>query len=181
MALHRGRFARTRRGPAEGLRICPFPPELKTLRVLLATFKVFDLAVVPNGNRSPQIRVNGSLCSLGTGSGLIVIAISILVALAALSGFLLGQRRVRWFVMLAVGAVLATLAALALQKMGLEAAIGIPVIVACLTLYQGAYVLGLLAGNGDGDRRSGSSPEQQTNKSPSDDRDNDVRHEREWQ
>jgi hypothetical protein len=77
-----------------------------------------------------------------------VISIGILVALAAVSGFLLGQRRLRWFVMLAVGALLATLSAWVLQNMGFEAAIGIPVIVACLALYQGAYVLGLLADDG---------------------------------
>jgi hypothetical protein len=82
------------------------------------------------------------------------------VALAAVSGFLLGQSRVRWFVMLTLEAVLAILLAFILRNMGLEAAIEIPVIVACLTLYQGAYVLGLLAGDGDGGRRSGTLPQQ---------------------
>jgi hypothetical protein len=118
---------------------------------------------------------------LGAGSGLIVISIAVLVALAAASGFLLGQRRTRWFVMLAVGALLAVLSAFVLQKMGLEAAIGIPVIVVSLTLYQGAYILGLLAGDGDGRRHDGSLSRQQGDKSPSDRPDDDVRHEREWQ
>jgi hypothetical protein len=113
--------------------------------------------------------------------GLIVISISILVALAAVVGFLLGQRRARWFLMFAMGAVLAMLSALVLQNMGLEPAIGIPVIAACLTLYQGAYVLGLLAGDGDGGRRSGTLPQQQADKSPGDGRDDDVRHQCEWQ
>jgi hypothetical protein len=112
---------------------------------------------------------------------LIVISIAILVSLAAASGFLLGQRRMRWFVMLAVGAVFAILSAFVLQKMGLEAAIGIPVIVVSLTLYQGAFVLGLLAGDGDGGRRNGSLSQQQADKSPSDRPDDDVRHECERQ
>jgi hypothetical protein len=69
-----------------------------------------------------------------------------LVALAAVSKFLLGQRRLRWFVMLALGAVFAILTAWVLQTMGFEAPIGIAVIVTCLTLYQGAYVVGLSCG-----------------------------------
>jgi hypothetical protein len=110
-----------------------------------------------------------------------VISIGILVALAAVSGFLLGQRRLRWFVMLAVGALLAVLSAWVLQNMGFEAAIGIPVIVACLALYQGAYVLGLLADDDDGGRRGGTLPRQEVDKSPSDDCDDDIGHKREWQ
>jgi hypothetical protein len=62
--------------------------------------------------------------------------------------------------MLTLEAVLAILLAFILRNMGLEAAIEIPVIVACLTLYQGAHVLGLLAGDGDGGRRSGTLPQQ---------------------
>jgi hypothetical protein len=110
-----------------------------------------------------------------------VISIGILVALAAVSGFLLGQRRLRWFVMLAVGALLATLSAWVLQNMGFEAAIGIPVTVACLALYQGAYVLGLLADDGDGGRRNGTLPQQGVDNPPSNGRDDDVGHKREWQ
>jgi hypothetical protein len=110
-----------------------------------------------------------------------VIAIAILVALAAVAGFLLGQRRLRWFLMLAVAALLALLSAWVLQSAGVEAAIGIPVIVVSLTLYQGAYVLGLFADNGDGGRPSGTLPQQDVDKSPSDERDDDVGHKREWQ
>jgi hypothetical protein len=110
-----------------------------------------------------------------------VISIGILVALAAVSGFLLGQRRLRWFVMLAVGALLATLSAWVLQNMGFEAAIGIPVTVACLALYQGAYVLGLLADDGHGGRRSRTLPQQGVDNPPSNGPDNDVGHKREWQ
>jgi hypothetical protein len=110
-----------------------------------------------------------------------VIAIAILVALAAISGFLLGQRRLWWFVMLAVAALFAALSAWVLQSMGVEAAIGIPVIVVSLTLYQGAYVLGLFVDDGDGGRRSGNLPHQDVDKSPSDDRDDDIGHKREWQ
>jgi hypothetical protein len=129
----------------------------------------------------PQIRMNGSLRSCGAGTGPIVIAIAILVALAAVSGFLLGQRRLRWFAMLAVAALFAALSAWALQSMGVEAAIGIPVIVVSLTLYQGAYVLGLFVDDGDGGRRSGTLPHQDVDKSPSDDGNDDVGHKREWQ
>jgi hypothetical protein len=110
-----------------------------------------------------------------------VISIGILVVLAAVSGFLLGQRRLRWFVMLAVGALFAILSAWVLQKTSFEAAIGIPVIVACLALYQGGYVLGLLADDGDGGRRSGTLSQQEADKPPSDGRDDDVGHKREWQ
>jgi hypothetical protein len=113
--------------------------------------------------------------------GPIVMSIAILVALAAVSGFVLGQRRLRWFFMLPVAAVLAILSAFVLQNMGLEAPIGIPVIVVCLTLNQGAYVIGLLSGDGSGGRRNGTLPHQQADKLPGDGRDNDVRHEREWQ
>jgi Flp pilus assembly protein TadG len=93
----------------------------------------------------------------------------ILVALAAVSGFLLEQSRARWFVTLTLEAVLAILLAFILRNMGLEVTIEVPVIVACLTLYQGAYVLGLLAGDGDGGRRSGnhtSAASQQAAKRP---------------
>jgi hypothetical protein len=110
-----------------------------------------------------------------------VIAIAILVALAAVFGFLLGQRRWRWLAMLAVAAMLATLSAWVLQSTGVEAAIGIPVIVVSLALYQGAYVLGLFADDGDGGRRSGTLPQQDVDKAPSDGRDDDVGHKREWQ
>ena len=48
--------------------------------------------------------------------------------------------------MLALGAVFAILTAWVLQTMGFEAPIGIAVIVTCLTLYQGAYVVGLSCG-----------------------------------
>jgi hypothetical protein len=114
---------------------------------------------------------------------MVVLYIVVLVALAAVVGFWLGQRRARWFVMLATGAVLAILSAFVLQSMGLEAPVGIPVIVVCLALNQGAYVVGLLAGDGDGDggRRNGTLSQQQAYKSPSDGRNDDVRHKREWQ
>jgi hypothetical protein len=110
-----------------------------------------------------------------------VIAIVILVALAAVSGFLLGQKRLRWIVMLAVAALLALLSAWVLQSTGVEAAIGIPVIVVSLTLYQGAYVLGLFADDDDGGQHSRTLPQQDVDKSPSDERDDDIGHKREWQ
>jgi hypothetical protein len=107
-----------------------------------------------------------------------VISIAILVTLATVSGFVLGQRRLRWAMTLGVGAALAILSAAVLQSLGFEAPIGIPVIVACLTLNQGAYVIGLLMGNGEGGLRNRTLPQQQADESPSDGRNP---HEREWQ
>jgi hypothetical protein len=117
---------------------------------------------------------------LARGSGPIVISIAILVALATVSGFMLGQRRLRWVITLAVGIALAILSAVVQQSLGFEAPIGIPVTVACLALNQGAYIIGFLMGDGEGGLRS-TLPQHQANESPSDLPNDDVRHEREWQ
>jgi hypothetical protein len=92
-------------------------------------------------------RINGA-------PGPIVISIAILVALATVSGFVLGERRLRWVVTLAVGIALAILSAVVQQSLGFEVLIGIPVVVACLTLNQGAYVIGLRMGDGEGGLRN---------------------------
>jgi hypothetical protein len=92
-------------------------------------------------------RINGA-------PGPIVISIAILVALATVSGFVLGERRLRWVVTLAVGIALAILSEVVQQSLGFEVLIGIPVVVACLTLNQGAYVIGLRMGDGEGGLRN---------------------------
>jgi hypothetical protein len=97
-----------------------------------------------------------------------VISIAILVALATVSGFMLGQRRLRWVITLVAGIALAILSAVVQQSLGFGAPIGIPVIVACLTLNQGAYVIGFLMGDGEGGLRSDTLPQQQADGSPSD-------------
>jgi hypothetical protein len=107
-----------------------------------------------------------------------MISIVILVALATVSGFVLGRKRLRWVITLAVGIVLAILSAFVQQSLGFEAPIGIPVIVACLTLNQGAYVIGFLLGDGEGGLRSATRPQQKADESRSDARDG-ARHERE--
>jgi hypothetical protein len=91
---------------------------------------------------------------------------------------MLGQRRLRWVTTLAVGIALAILSAVVLRSLDFEAPIGIPVIVACLTLNQGDYVIGLLMGDGEGGLRSGTQP-QQADESRSDGYNDDPRHERE--
>jgi hypothetical protein len=70
-------------------------------------------------------------------------SILILLALSALSGFVLGKAFFfSWPAILAAGAVLAPLSAVVLQNQDFDALLGISVIVTCLTLNQAAYVVG---------------------------------------
>jgi hypothetical protein len=103
----------------------------------------------------------GGLLSFGTRIGAYCVFYLILVVLATVSGFVLGQKRLRWVVTLAAGVALAIFSAVVQQSLGFEAPIGIPVIVACLTLNQGAYVIGFLTGDGEGGLRSDTVPQQQ--------------------
>jgi hypothetical protein len=69
-------------------------------------------------------------------------SILILLALSALSGFVLGKGFFSWPAILAAGAVLAPLSTVVLQNQDFDALSGISVIVTCLTLNQAAYVVG---------------------------------------
>jgi hypothetical protein len=93
----------------------------------------------------------------------------ILVALAAVSGFVFGKRRSRWP---ALGAyvALAFLSALVFRKSEFSAGIGIPAVAAVLTVSQVAYLIALLL---DGDPGQGL-PDQQVDDVPDDGRDDDV-------
>jgi hypothetical protein len=68
-------------------------------------------------------------------------SILILLALSALSGFVLGIGYFSWPAILVAGAVLAPLCTVALQNQDFDALSGISVIVACLTINQAAYVV----------------------------------------
>jgi hypothetical protein len=68
-------------------------------------------------------------------------SILILVALSALSGFVLASY-FSWPAILVAGVVLALLSAIVLQNQGFGALSGISVMVACLTVSQIAYLIG---------------------------------------
>jgi hypothetical protein len=69
-------------------------------------------------------------------------SILILLALSALSGFVLGIDHFSRPAILAAGAVLVPLSTVVLQNQDFDALSGISVIVACLTINQAAYVVG---------------------------------------
>jgi hypothetical protein len=89
---------------------------------------------------------HGSLqCSLTRGAGIVVLYVLVLAALAAVSGFMLGQWRSRW-AGIAAGVALAFISALVLRKLELRAGIGIPAVAAVLAISQAAYLIGLMRG-----------------------------------
>jgi membrane-associated HD superfamily phosphohydrolase len=69
-------------------------------------------------------------------------SILILLALSALSGYVLGIGHFSWPAILVAGAVLAPLSAVLLQNQGFGVFSGISIIIACLTINQAAYVFG---------------------------------------
>jgi hypothetical protein len=101
-----------------------------------------------------------------------MVSILILLALSGLSGFVLGRHYFRWHAILAAGAVLAPLCAVALQKQGFGALSGISTIVACLTVNQIAYLVGVICAPED-------LPHQNADDGPRDRRDNDIPHQHE--
>ena len=103
-------------------------------------------------------------------------AISILLTLSALSGFVIGKSHFSWPALIVMGGVLAPLTAVVLQWQGFAPLPGIFTIVACLVVNQLAYVLATRPNN---DLTSGSAenlPEQRTNGVSHDDRNDDVCH-----
>ena len=73
-----------------------------------------------------------------------MISILILLALSAVSGFVLGRNHFPYHAMLAAAVVLAPLSAVILQNQGFG---GIFTIVTCLTLNQVAYFIGAIRAN----------------------------------
>jgi hypothetical protein len=103
-----------------------------------------------------------------------VFYVLVLAALAAVSGFLLGQWRLRW-AGIAAGVVLAFVSAFVLRKIELSPGIGIPAVAAVLAISQATYLIGLMrSGQGPGARFL---PDEQVDDVPDDGRDDDVSHE----
>jgi hypothetical protein len=75
-------------------------------------------------------------------------SILILIALCALSGFVLGMGYFSWPAILLAGGVLAPFSTVALQNQDFSALSGIFVVVVCLTINQAAYVVGRIRANG---------------------------------
>jgi hypothetical protein len=99
-------------------------------------------------------------------------SIAILLALGALSGFILGVSRFSWWAIIAAGAVLAPLSAVALQNLGFGALSGISITVACLAINQVAYVVGAIRAK---DGPEDDLPHQRADDEPHDGRDDDIR------
>jgi hypothetical protein len=105
-------------------------------------------------------------------------SILILLALSALSGFVLGIGHFSWPPILVAGAVLAPLSTIVLQNQDFDALSGISVIVACLTINQAAYVVGTIRANdGPKDGSVEDLPQQRADDEPHDGRDDDIRSE----
>jgi hypothetical protein len=109
-------------------------------------------------------------------------SILILLALSALSGFVLGISYFSWLAILPAVAVLAPLSAVVLQNQGLGALSGISVVVACLAINQAFYVIGAIhADDGPPNGSVENLPDQRANDEPHDGRDDDVRRQHERQ
>ena len=78
-----------------------------------------------------------------------MISILILLALSAVSGFVLGRNNFRWQTILAAAMLLAPASAAILQSHGFRDALsGISTVIACLTINQIAYLIGWLRVSG---------------------------------
>jgi hypothetical protein len=100
-------------------------------------------------------------------------SILILMALSALSGFVLGICYFSWPALLVAGAVLAPLSTIALQNQNFNALSGICVVAACLTINQAAYMVGRIRANGYPEGRE-NLPQQRANDEPHDGCDDHV-------
>jgi hypothetical protein len=80
--------------------------------------------------------------------GAVVISTLFLVALAALSGFVLGRNHFSWRAILAASTAIAVLAAFVLENQGFAPLVGISMIVACLIINQAAYLIGTIRVSG---------------------------------
>jgi hypothetical protein len=72
--------------------------------------------------------------------GIVVFYVAVLATLAAVCGFMLGQRRLRWTAV-AAGVALAFVSAFVLRRIELNAGIGIPSVAAILAISQAAHLI----------------------------------------
>jgi hypothetical protein len=126
-----------------------------------------------------QLAHENSPISAIRGRGVVVHYVAVLAALAVVSGFILGQRRLRWGAV-AAGVALAFLSAFVLRRIELNAGIGIPSVAAILAFSQAAYLIGLFSGD-DRSRGARSLPRQQVDDEPDESRNREVDHKREGQ
>ena len=109
-------------------------------------------------------------------------SVLILLALSALSGFVLGSGQFSWPAILVAGAVLAPLSAVVFQNQGFGALSGISITVTCLAINQAAYVVGRIRANdGPEDGAVEDLPQQRADDEPQDGRDDDIRRQHEQQ
>jgi hypothetical protein len=110
-------------------------------------------------------------------------SVLILLALSALSGFVLGSGQFSWPAIVAAGTVLAPLSAVAFQNQGFGALSGISITVTCLAISQAAYVVGTIHANDGPEDGSVEDhlPQQRADDEPKDGRDDDIRREHEQQ
>jgi hypothetical protein len=115
--------------------------------------------------------------------------VMILLALSASTGF--AVRSFSWMAIGIAGFLLAIVSSVALHLQGFSALPGIAIIVTCLTVNQAAYLIGLLTNqpsDGGVQQRAGAKPswnaryslmygssQQETDETPRDSRDDDVR------
>jgi hypothetical protein len=110
-------------------------------------------------------------------------SVLILLALSALSGFVLGSGQFSWPAILVAGAVLAPLSAVAFQNQGFGALSGISITVTCLAINQAAYVVGTIRANDGPEDGSVEDhlPQQRADDEPQDGRDDGIRRQHEQQ
>jgi hypothetical protein len=110
-------------------------------------------------------------------------SVLILLALSALSGFVLGSGQFSWPAILVAGAVLAPLSAVAFQNQGFGALSGISITVTCLAINQAAYVVGTIRANDGPEDGSVEDhlPQQRADDEPQDSRDDGIRRQHEQQ
>jgi hypothetical protein len=110
-------------------------------------------------------------------------SVLILLALSALSGFVLGSGQFSWPAILVAGAGLAPLSTVVLQNQGFGALSGISITVTCLAINQAAYVVGRIRANDGPEDGSVEDhlPQQRADDEPQDGRDDDIRRQHEQQ
>jgi len=76
-----------------------------------------------------------------------VSSVAVLAALAATCGYMLGRKHLQWPAAAALAIVLAITSAFLLNKGGFETLSGTAAIVACLTILEAAYLIGVRMNN----------------------------------
>ena len=103
-----------------------------------------------------------------------MISILILLALGALSGFMLGQSGYSWRAIPPVGLALTPLSAVVLQVQDFGAFSGISVAAASLTINQATYMIGFNRASGPNGPPAANLPHQEADRVPRDSRNDDV-------